>query len=45
MMFTSLGGTQAKRNRQKFVVFFVKDKGAPMLVPLFPLTTVMPGKA
>jgi hypothetical protein len=27
---TSLGGTQAKP--AKFVVFFVKDKGAPLLV-------------
>jgi hypothetical protein len=30
-MFMSLVGTQAKLN--KFVVFFVKDKGAPVLIP------------
>jgi len=29
MMFTSSGETPAKPNRQKFVVFLVKDKGAP----------------
>jgi hypothetical protein len=30
-MFTSWGETRAKP--AKFVVFFVKDKGAPILVP------------
>ena len=29
MMFTSSGETPSKPNRQKFVVFLVKDKGAP----------------
>jgi hypothetical protein len=33
MMSTSLGGTQAKPNRLNFVAFFVKDKGAPVLIP------------
>jgi hypothetical protein len=28
-----LGGTRAKRHQAKFVVFFVKDKGAPVLAP------------
>jgi hypothetical protein len=32
-MFTSWVGTQALPNRLKFVVFLVKDKGAPVLVP------------
>jgi hypothetical protein len=33
MMFTSSGETPAKTKPAKFVVFLVKDKGAPALVP------------
>jgi quercetin dioxygenase-like cupin family protein len=40
-----VGRIASKTKPAKFVVSFVKDKGAPMLVPFFPLTTVMPGKA
>ena len=40
-----VGRNASKRKPAKFVVFFVKDKDAPLLVPFFPLTTVMPGKA
>ena len=40
-----VGRNASKTEPPKFVVFFVKDKGVPMLVPFFPLTTVMLGKA
>jgi len=32
-MFTSSGETPAQTKPAKFVVFLVKDKGAPVLVP------------
>ena len=32
-MFTWLAATASKTKPAKFVVFFVKDKGAPVLVP------------
>ncbi len=33
-MFISLVGAQSKTKPAKFVVFLIKDKGAPVLVPV-----------